>query len=140
MSEFKIKPWGEFVEEFLSEYEIKKGSQFEAKLFLAYEDMCNLFRLNVTDKILTLESQLAAEREKIRKMREALEKTAKAIEHIQPLAEQIGDKATDLDDFASCVKECNLTKEQRDFINYTYECLEIIEENLPLEALKEIEE
>jgi len=65
MSGFKIKPWGEFAEEFLSEYEIKKGSQFEARLFLAYEDMCNLFRLNVTDKIESLESQLAAERERV---------------------------------------------------------------------------
>lgn len=59
----KVKSWEKFVEENLKEYGIEKGSHFEAKLWVAYEDMSNIFK--------TAEHQL---RYKIKNLEEEIER------------------------------------------------------------------
>lgn len=65
MSDFivgKIKPWSKFVKENLKEFEIQKGSQFEAKLYLAYEETMQLFKTaeyQLNYKITELEKKLS---------------------------------------------------------------------------------
>lgn len=60
-----MKDWDKFVKEKLSEFEIQKGSQYEAKLFLAYEEMTHIF-LNKEHRFKQQITQLKKENEKLR--------------------------------------------------------------------------
>ena len=57
----KIKSWDNFVKENLKDYKIEKGSQFEANLYLAFDETMQLFKTadyQYKYKIKALEEQL----------------------------------------------------------------------------------
>lgn len=67
LNKTKIKPWEQFVKEQLGEFEIQKGSQFEARLLLAYEEMCQIFKTaehQYNYRIQQLESELESRKGK----------------------------------------------------------------------------
>lgn len=77
MSDFKcgeIKTWERFVKENLSEYEIAKGSSFEAILHLAFEETMQLFKTSkfqMQFKIQSLESEIKKRDELLAEIRNA---------------------------------------------------------------------
>jgi hypothetical protein len=75
----KIKSWEVFVKDDLSEFEIRKGSQFEATLYLAYEEMCDLFRTadyQYRYKITALQAEITKLKDELRKEQACIDQIA----------------------------------------------------------------
>ena len=75
--------WGKFVKERLSEYGIQKGSSFEAKLYLAFNDMESIFsneRQGFKLKISKLEAENAELKARLAHVENELEKEREVVE------------------------------------------------------------
>ena len=63
-----FESWEDFVKEKLSEFDIQKGSDFEAKLYLSFNEMRDIFtqkEYRLKYKIKSLKEELAKERETV---------------------------------------------------------------------------